>query len=95
MSRSVKEIMESRSAKPDRDRIVSKIHDIWRKSNPRKETETENEYIARQQEVIYNIGQDLRMKKSEKDIKADLGLGSGRKTKRRKTRSRKTRRYRK
>jgi hypothetical protein len=87
--------MSHRSANPDRDRTVSEIHEIWRKSNPRKKTETENEYIVRQQKIIYGIDLSLRKKKSEKDIKAELGLGSGKKSKRRKTRSRKTRRYRK
>ena len=85
----------NRSANPDRDRTVSKIHQLWYNSNPCKETETENEYIARQQKILYNIDKKLRKGTSEKNVKAELGLGSGRKTKRRKTRRRKSRRYKK
>lgn len=87
-----KRVKESRSANPDRDRTVSKIHQLWYNSNPRKETETENEYIVRQQKILSNIDKKLRKGTSEKDVKVELGLGSGRKTKRRKTR---TRRYKK
>ena len=82
-NRSVKEIIESRSANPVRDTAVSKMHDTWRKSNPRKEKETEEEYKGRQQ--IYMYKTDLNFRQN----------GSGKKSKRRKTRSRKTRRYRK
>lgn len=89
-----KSVRESRSAKPDRDRTVSKIHQLWYNSNKRADGETENEYIARQQKIIYNIDKNLRKGVSEQDIKAELGLGSGRKTKRRKTRNGKTRRRR-
>jgi len=85
----------NRSANPDRDRTVSKIHQLWYANNKRADGETENEYIARQQKILYNIDKNLRKGMSEKNVKAELGLGSGRKTKRRKTRSRKSRRYKK